>query len=152
MKMVDVLAVSSLYWMVKCYNCLTWRLAHVVMCRTSNCYIPVLGRVCLFAYLSLSLSHVFLHGCTLRRDNIMGAPKPVNNFTHVPTEHSNVVPAPFHDVFAQACTFHNRDGASSCEMCGTPNPSISAGGAGAAGADDDSSAAYWSCQVPRCGS
>lgn len=50
----------------------------------------------------------------------------------------------------QACTFHNRNGASSCEMCGTRNANAgSGGGAGAGGGagDDDSSAAYWSCQV-----
>ncbi|CAM9748428.1 unnamed protein product [Ectocarpus sp. 12 AP-2014] len=50
----------------------------------------------------------------------------------------------------EACTFHNRVGASSCEMCGTPNPSMAAGGAGSTAdgaADGSSSAAYWSCQV-----
>lgn len=32
-------------------------------------------------------------------------------------------------------------------MCGTPNPSMSAGGTGATAGSDDSTAAYWSCQV-----
>lgn len=52
-------------------------------------------------------------------------------------------------ISPKACTFHNQDGASTCDMCGTPNPA-GAGGAGASaeGDDGDGSGAYWSCQVP----
>ncbi|CAM9912598.1 unnamed protein product, partial [Discosporangium mesarthrocarpum] len=47
----------------------------------------------------------------------------------------------------EACTFLNRDGASACEICGTPNPRVSSTGPGGDGNAAGDAPGYWSCKA-----